>query len=261
ILHLSQNIPGDSKPILLHADEISTWVEGNQRAIMLKGMVLMEHGLIQGRMQGAVGWVDQERTRRTGILHLDLYAEGDVHLEGDTEARTGPQAFIDLNTRGQLKLRSHEGKVIQQSRADEPLYRRAVAQRSALGGPPSTPVIQRTSAQAPAGVPPAGGLADPPKGVTPTPIAPVQTPSNPPSPYVIPPIDQARPTTVPDPGPPVLPSTTAPQAPAPTGQQTAPPLPVPGPPANPVPRPPPRVGLQTPRIIHFAPRYSQDYNI
>src|SRR5438128_74734 len=158
IVRLSQNIPGDSKPILLHADEISTWVEGHQRVLLLKGMVLVEHGLIQGRMQGAVGWVDQERTRRTGILHLDLYAEGDVHLEGDTEARTGSQAFIDLNTRGQLKLRSHEGKVIQQPRSDEPLYRRAVAQRSALGIPASTPVIQRTSAQAPASGAPSSQL-------------------------------------------------------------------------------------------------------
>src|SRR5262249_22791070 len=71
-------------------------------------------------------------------------------------------------------------------------------------------------------------------------------------------IDQPRPTTVPDPGPPVLPSTVAPSTPAPAGQQTAPPLPVPGPPANPVPRPPPRVGLQTPRVIRIAPRYSQE---
>src|SRR5439155_21941547 len=116
-------------PILRRADGMPTWVEGRESVIMLKGMGFVEHGLMQGRMQGAVAWVDQERTRRTGILHLDLYAEGDVNLEGDTEARTGPLAFIDLNTRGQLKLRSHEGKVIQQPRSDEPLYRRAIAQR------------------------------------------------------------------------------------------------------------------------------------
>src|SRR5207245_3401131 len=161
IVRLSQNIPGDSKPILLHADEISTWVEGHQRVLLLKGMVLVEHGLIQGRMQGAVGWVDQERTRRTGILHLDLYAEGDVHLEGEVEARTGPQAFVDLNTRGQLKLRSHERKVIQQPRTDEPLYRRAVAQRSALGKPASTPILQRTPAQHPAPKSPLPALTPP----------------------------------------------------------------------------------------------------
>src|SRR5262249_13737405 len=118
IVRLSQNVPGDSKPILLYADEISTWMEGHQRVLLLKGMVLVEHGLIQGRMQGAVAWVDQERTKRTGIMHLDLYAEGDVHLDEGTESRSGPKAFIDLNTRGQLKLRSHEGKVIQQPRQD-----------------------------------------------------------------------------------------------------------------------------------------------
>src|SRR5260370_6074099 len=148
LFRLSQKLPGDSKAMILYADEISTWQEGNQRVFLLKGMVLIEHGLIQGRMQGAVGWVDQERTRRTGILHLDVYAEGDVHLDGELEVRSGPQAFIDLNTRGQLTLRSHEGKVIQQTRSDDPLYRRAVARRSALGIPASTPVIHRTSTQA-----------------------------------------------------------------------------------------------------------------
>jgi len=258
IVRLSQNIPGDSKTILLHADEISTWVEGNQRVLLLKGMVLVEHGLIQGRMQGAVGWVDQERTRRTGILHLDLYAEGDVHLEGEAEARTGPQAFVDLNTRGQLKLRSHEGKVIQQPRTDDPLYRRAVAQRSALGVPAATPVIQRTSAQSPAPSSRPPVLTQP--GSPGPPIVPVQTPSGPASSYVIPQSDPTRPSTVPDPGPPVLPSTVAPSVPGPAGQPTAPTAPVPGPPANPVPRPPPRVSLQVPRVIRFAPRYSQDFN-
>jgi len=47
IVRLSQNVPGDSKPILLYADEISTWMEGHQRVLLLKGMVLVEHGLIR----------------------------------------------------------------------------------------------------------------------------------------------------------------------------------------------------------------------
>jgi hypothetical protein len=250
IVRLSQNVPGDSKPILLYADEISTWMEGHQRVLLLKGMVLVEHGLIQGRMQGAVAWVDQERTRRTGIMHLDLYAEGDVHLEGDVEARTGPRAFIDLNTRGQLKLRSHEGKVIQQPRQDDPIYLRAVAQRSALA-PPAAPVIQRTSAQSPA----PGSPINP----GPTPAQPTQMPPN--SPYVIPSIDSTRPPTTPDPGPPSLGAPVTPNVPAPSGPQTAPAAPVPGPPANPVPRPPPRTTSQAPqRQIRIVPRYSQPWN-
>lgn len=250
IVRLSQNVPGDSKPILLYADEISTWMEGHQRVLLLKGMVLVEHGLIQGRMQEAVAWVDQERTRRTGIMHLDLYAEGEVHLEGDLEARSGPKAFIDLNTRGQLKLRSHEGKVIQQPRQDDPIYQRAVAQRSALA-PASAPAIQRTSAQSP--------VTGAPTSPTPAPPLPVQTPPN--SPYVIPSVDPPRPSTVPDPGPPGLPPTVTPNVPAPAGQPVTPTAPVPGPPANPVPRPPPRTTSQAPsRQIRIVPRYSQPFN-
>jgi hypothetical protein len=257
IVRLSQNVPGDSKPILLYADEISTWIEGNQRILLLKGMVLVEHGLVQGRMQGAVVWVDQERTRRTGIMHVDLYAEGDVHLEGDVETRQAAKAFVDLNTRGQLKLRSHDGKVIQQPRTDEPIYQRAVAQRSALAPTPA-PVIQRTSAQSPVQGSTQGSTA--PRSDMP--VVPVQNPS--PSPYLIPSTDPARPTTTPDPGPPGLAPITVPSVPAPAGEPAPPAAPVPGQQSSPVPRPPPRAQSQAPqplpRRLRIVPRYSQDFN-
>src|SRR5260370_12386 len=199
LFRLSQKLPGDSKAMILYADEISNWQEGNQRVFLPKGMVLREPGLVQGRMQGAVGWVDQERTKRTGILHLDLYAEGDVRLEGGTEKRTGPVAFVDLNTRGELKVRAQAGKVIQSPRQEDPLYRRAVAERAALSVPASTPAIKRGSSHEP-GVDDTG-LPRPPAAT------PVQNPaptSAPDSPYVIPPSAPNKPGTIPDPGPPGL---------------------------------------------------------
>src|SRR5690348_10627413 len=79
VLRLSQNIPGDSKPIILHANEITTWTEGSYRVFLLKGMVLVEHGVVSARMKNGVAWVDQERTRKTGVLRLDLYADGEVN--------------------------------------------------------------------------------------------------------------------------------------------------------------------------------------
>src|SRR5262249_49776207 len=88
-------------------------------------------------------------TRRTGIMHLDLLADGDVILENGAESRTGQGAVLDFNTRGELKLKSHNGKVNQQPQPGDPLYRQAQAQGllPALAPPPApAPLIQRTPA-------------------------------------------------------------------------------------------------------------------
>src|SRR5262249_39779888 len=103
-IRLTQNIAGDSKPIILYADEITTWTEGNQRIFLLKGKVLVEHGIVQAHMQASVARVDQERARRTGILELELYGEGEVKLEKGSSTQTGPKALINLSTRGELKV-------------------------------------------------------------------------------------------------------------------------------------------------------------
>ena len=44
IIRFTHNVAGNSKPIVLHADEITTWVEEGRRIIILKGKVLVEHG-------------------------------------------------------------------------------------------------------------------------------------------------------------------------------------------------------------------------
>src|SRR5438876_55155 len=121
ILRFTHNLPGDSKPIVLHADEITTWMDGGRRIILLKGKVLVEHGVVETRTQQAVAWIDQDEYRKTGILRLTLYAEGEVALENGPESRTAERALIDLNTRGEVKLRAHNRKVNQQPKADDPL--------------------------------------------------------------------------------------------------------------------------------------------
>src|SRR5262249_55876610 len=45
-IRLSRNIPGDSKPIILHADNITTWSDAGQRIILLRGKVLVEQGVL-----------------------------------------------------------------------------------------------------------------------------------------------------------------------------------------------------------------------
>jgi len=133
IVRFNHDVPGDSKSIVLHADQIATWVEGPERVLLLKGKVMIEHGGVHIQAEQAAAWLDQEEYRKTGIQRLTIYAEGNVVLENGTESQTTARALIRLSTRGEIKLRSHNSKVIQQPYPGDPLYQRGQQQRSAPG--------------------------------------------------------------------------------------------------------------------------------
>jgi hypothetical protein len=229
ILRLTYNVPGDSKAIVLHADEITTWVEGGQRIFLLKGKVLVEHGVVHARMQQAVAWVDLEQYRQTGIQKMTLYAEGNVTLENGPESRSGPKAVADLSTRGEIKLKAHNSKATQQPRPNDPLYRRGVEAvfpqvRTNVAEP-----IQRASFQEPGPVrsetapalPVQGSVGPPPLGPAPpaVPLAPGVSPSPPPTatpPTVVPVRPGPAPPVSPPPGSPP-PVATTPTRPPQTG--------------------------------------------
>ena len=253
-VRLTQNTRGDSKAILLRADEIATWVEGTRRIILMRGNVLVEHGVVHSRMKGGVAWVDPDQTRRTGIMHLELYAEGDVTLENGPQSQVCQKAYLDLFTRGELKLQAHQRKVVKEPHPEDPLYQRGQAEKAGLNPAPAQPVqpvLQRTSydepanddhatQKNPAGVP-VQGLAGPPQG---------QLPSSGPSPLTTPfspvPMDPGPGPGGGGPAPPGLPAA----GPAPPGPPSAT---APGPPqAQAVPPPPP--GLE--REVRIAPRTS-----
>src|SRR5262249_47004840 len=163
VLRTSYQVPGDSKPVVLHADRITTWVEGGQRVVLLQGRVLVEHGLLHARMRQAVVWVNQERHRQTGIMHLDVYCEGEVELERGAETKKGAKAVIDLSTRGEVKLKAQEGKVAQTPRTDDPVYQRALASRSgAATTAPPTPVYRGVAEETTATSPPTKATLSPP---------------------------------------------------------------------------------------------------
>ena len=107
---------------------------------------------------------------------------------------SGATTFVDLHTRGELKLNAHKGKVAQEVRADDAVYRRGAAKRAAVRGQaapsappasaPQTPdSIQRTGYAAPADS--AGAVV--PAAVTPTQGAP------PPAATLLPPLPPAPP--------------------------------------------------------------------
>ncbi len=212
VLHYSNNEAGNASPIILHADSITTWMDGSRRIILFKGHVLIDHGTITVRMDQGAAVIDINKLQTTNILHFDLYAEGDVKLEHGASIQTGPSGIFQLNTRGEFRLRSHINKVLQQQQPEDEVYQRAMKAWSSQGR--KTTSFRRVMAyqdpSAPPNFPSPGGQtappAGPPGGVSPAPIVPgPQTPATMgPAPVI-----SAGPTTAP---PPV--STTVPGGPA-----------------------------------------------
>jgi len=232
VLRFTINVPGDSKPIIVHADNLATWIQGGQRILLFRGKVLIEHGVALIRMEQGAAWVDQDHYRQTGIMRMEVFAEGNVTLENGKDIRTTSQAMIGLNTRGEIKLRAQTGKVVQQAQTNDPFYRRALGIRSARSQLPKDDVLEQvafqeikgevqplqssvaaawTSAsqepivqpptQSPAAPPPSGNELPPPSILPATPGA---TPSPPPGGPLapLPPVPSPAASTAPAPGPP-----------------------------------------------------------
>jgi hypothetical protein len=180
ILRYSNNEAGNACPIILHADSIATWVEGNRRILTFKGHVLIDHGTITVRMDQGVAAIDIDRLRATSILHMDVYAEGEVKLEHGAIIQKAPNAVLDLNTRGEFRLRSHVNKVVQQSQVEDSLYQQAIkawTSQGKLGKPGFTRVMgYQDPGAAPPQFPPPGVQPAPPPaasgGVSPAPALP-----------------------------------------------------------------------------------------
>ncbi|MCS6851432.1 MAG: hypothetical protein NZ700_09735 [Gemmataceae bacterium] len=234
VLRLRRDVSGDTRAIILNADEITTWSEQGRRVVLLRGKVLVEQGLTNIRCQQAVAWIDEERLTKTQQLQVTLYAEGEVRLEDDQGVRRGARALAELNSRGELKIRTSGSRVIQRAAADDPLYGRAVGARS-----PAKAEATRDPAVRPAGFQEAA--------------------APPPPPPVMPPLAAPAPPA----WLPVPPSTGSP-APAgsvPTGPslQPAPPAPALPPPTPLPPVPTPVVQAAVPRNITIAPRTGQSF--
>jgi hypothetical protein len=284
LLRYSRNVPGDAKPILLSADEVYTWVEGGRRAVVARGQVLVQQSIVHLRCQQVVFWVDVDRLKKTGILHADVYGEGQVRLDLSSKVDDAEKAVLDLNTRGEMRLNAYRSKVQQLSVAADPLVARA---RAAIGGPVAAPpatstapmppqppaVLQRTSYQEP--VLPAQA---------PGPAA-VPTPTTPPATQILPPVVPPGPPAPAPPGttlPSLVPATPAPdprsEGPAPgalpaPGAAAAPiagspgpvlpqsPGPTPLPPPSKAAAPPPKPPVAENRQYSISPRSGGTFNI
>lgn len=188
------------QPIVLHADEVTTWNEKGQNIVLLKGRVLIQQGLMQIRAQQAAVWVTEEEKQRQGrTTRATVYAEGDVVVEKGADSEHLAKTLQELATQGELRIRSQNSKVAQEARPDDPLLARGLAERTPRSLPlePSKAfdIVRPVSYEAP---PPAA------------PTQPVSVPANPDSPGVMPPMTVPMPPAEAAPGTPVLPPGAAP---------------------------------------------------
>ncbi len=213
LVRLSRNLPGESRPLQIDADEITTWVDGDTRVLLLRGQVLAQQGVVRARFQEGVLLIDLRRYQATHVWDVDVYAEGDVSVQNGPDVTVGPAGFLDLHTRGELKLNAHKSKVKQEARPAEAVYRRALARQAALRGdaprlvadarpadapiervsfdePTAPPPLPRPSTQPVQGAPP----AEPPPLPVP-PLTPETSPSAQPPP--LPTVPNSRPAPAP----------------------------------------------------------------
>jgi hypothetical protein len=204
-LEWSQNVPGNSKPIILYADDITTWTEKGSRIFLLKGRVWIEQGVVQVQMQQGTLWVDESKKQRSGIYQVDVYADGEVTLHDGPRTLPGLKGHIELNTRGEIHLRSYRGKVAQSPTPADPLFLRAVTMKYHLAeeaakaiakSKPAAPIQTASQKSPPAAVAPAtntlqvSGYTPPPARTPPAPptaagqpmTLPAITPPTPPRP-------------------------------------------------------------------------------
>src|SRR5262249_36902247 len=133
----------------LAADEVATWAESDQAVVvMLRGKVLVQQAIVQLRCDQAVARFDLCGHRERGLWRMELYAEGQVKIDGSAQSQEGGRAVVDLTTRGEIKVQSVKAKSVRQSLADNAPSRRALAERSMPAGPPAD--IQRVGATMPA---------------------------------------------------------------------------------------------------------------
>jgi hypothetical protein len=199
--HFLRNVAGDSKPIILDADDIATWIErsGNQEhlVVIVRGTVLVQQNIVQARCQQAVGWIDLRQYKAGNLVHMQMYLEGEVHIDTGAEVRDLPRLVLDVTTRGEFRLHAHKSRMQQQSYAGDSLVGRGRAE--GLGPAPvrspevQASGVQRTNFEKPPPPPPPGMPFSGPPSLPP----PIPAPGTPPIPRMQAPEEDSAPSRLP----------------------------------------------------------------
>ncbi|NBY01586.1 MAG: hypothetical protein EBQ87_06340, partial [Planctomycetes bacterium] len=120
-----RKIPGDSKPIRVDADSISSWSDKSKYYLLLKGHVFLEQSVLQIRGNQALIVADIESYKMRGVWELGMYVEGDVKIDSSAEVRNAKTAYIELATRGEFRFNAVKSKVEQRDCSLDPLFKAA----------------------------------------------------------------------------------------------------------------------------------------
>src|SRR5262249_40187016 len=126
--------------------------------------VFIHQGVVQCRCQRGAVWVDLHARETTGVLKVSVYGEGQSQLDTSSEPiRRAERLVVELNTRGEFKLRTPRGQVQGQDRARDPVVTRAreagVGSAPAASAPPPTTTGPGTLPEVPGTLPEVPGAA------------------------------------------------------------------------------------------------------
>lgn len=154
-LTYSRNLAGESKPLVLEADQAAVWSAGDETCIALNGRVLAQLGFMNLRCGRAIAWANVAKYRQTGVWVVDVYSE-DLVLDTGAESRSSSKGVISVSTRGELRFQASREKVTRQDLSGDPLFRRANAARNStkgasrvVGSPAETGAILPVAVQEP----------------------------------------------------------------------------------------------------------------
>jgi lipopolysaccharide export system protein LptA len=142
ILQRTLATPNDGQPILLYADDVTTWADSGKQIFLLKGKVWIAQGALNVRANQAVVWVDQAKKKASGIYALEVYGEV-VGLEDGKTSQASKSAFLQMGTRGEVRIKAYANKAVQQATPTDSLFARGLsAQKAAqpVPVPPPTPL-------------------------------------------------------------------------------------------------------------------------
>jgi hypothetical protein len=113
--------------MILEADEIYTWNDGNHLLMLLNGHVLVQQGIVRGRCQSAIATIDVQQWKSSGVIRLSFYGENYVQFETASDMKEANRGTVQIATRGEFRMRAGKGKVFRQERSGEAIIERARA--------------------------------------------------------------------------------------------------------------------------------------
>ena len=133
---VSQPVPDWRDPVRIAADTIRSWKQDELEIVLLKGNAYVAQGMTRIRASQAVLWIHAQKPG--GSTTLEIYAEDEVRVRGVREQLNLDEYFERLHTSGKIDRRAK--RKLSGSALDDPLYRRAEAQR--IGVWSESPILQ-----------------------------------------------------------------------------------------------------------------------